>query len=85
MASREKASFAHLNFFKGNMFYLSNFICKKGYLFSLKGYFKMKILSLITYPHVSKPVKALFVFGTQFKIFWIKKTGRFVTVPLTAK
>ncbi len=35
-------------------------------------------------PCRSKPVKASFVFGTQFKIFWMK-TGRFVTVPLTAK
>ncbi len=35
-------------------------------------------------PCRSKPVKALFVFGTQFKIFWMK-TGRLVTVPLTAK
>ncbi len=32
----------------------------------------------------SKPVKALFVFGTQFKIFWMK-TRRLVTVPLTAE
>ncbi len=46
---------------------------------------KMKILSLITYPQCrSIPVKALIVFGTQFKIFWMK-TGRLVTVPLTAK
>ncbi len=44
---------------------------------------KMKILSLIT-PCRSKPVKASFVFGTQFKIFWMK-TGRLVAVPLTAK
>ncbi len=46
---------------------------------------KMKILSFITYPPCrSKPVKALFVLETQFKIFWMK-TGRLVTVPLTAK
>ncbi len=31
-------------------------------------------------PCRSKPVKASFVFGTQFKIFWMK-----TTVPLTAK
>ncbi len=31
-----------------------------------------------------KPVKALFGFGTQFKVFWMK-TVRLVTVPLTAK
>ncbi len=35
-------------------------------------------------PCRSKPIKALFIFRTQFKIFWIK-TGRLVTVPLTAK
>ncbi len=35
-------------------------------------------------PCRSKPVKALFVFGTQFKIFWMK-AGRLVIVPLTAK
>ncbi len=35
-------------------------------------------------PCRSKTIKALFVFGTQFKIFWMK-TGRLVTVPLTAK
>uniref|UniRef100_A0A8C1YPP4 Kinesin family member 21A n=1 Tax=Cyprinus carpio TaxID=7962 RepID=A0A8C1YPP4_CYPCA len=31
-------------------------------------------------PCRSKPVKTLFIFGTQFKIFWMK-TGRLVTVP----
>ncbi len=36
--SREQAYFAHLDFFKGNMFYLNNLISQKGYLFSLKGY-----------------------------------------------
>ncbi len=35
-------------------------------------------------PCLSKPVKALFVFGTQFKIF-LMKTGRLVTAPSTAK
>ncbi len=44
---------------------------------------KMKMLSLITKPCRSKPVKALFVFRTQFKILWMK-TRRLVTVPLTA-
>ncbi len=34
-------------------------------------------------PCCSKPVKASFVLGIQFKIFWMK-TGRLVTVPLTA-
>ncbi len=50
------------------------------YLFSLL-HPKMKMLSLIN--KYSKPVKALFVFRTQFKIFWMK-TRRLVTVPLTA-
>ncbi len=35
-------------------------------------------------PCCSEPIKALFVFRTQFKIFWIRN-GRLVTVPLTAK
>ncbi len=44
---------------------------------------KMKTLIINHLPPChSKPVKALFVFGTQFKIFWMK-TGRLVTVPLT--
>ncbi len=35
-------------------------------------------------PCRSQPVKALFVFGSLFKIFWMK-TGRLVTVPLTPR
>ncbi len=35
-------------------------------------------------PCRSKPVKALFVFGTQFKIFWMR-IGRLVIVLLTAQ
>ncbi len=46
---------------------------------------KIYILSFFTYPLCrSEPIKALFVFRTQFKIFGIK-TRRLVTVPLTAK
>ncbi len=43
---------------------------------------KMQMLSLITLPSRSKPVKALIVLVTQFNIFWMK-TGMLVTVPLT--
>ncbi len=54
--------------------------------FSFKGILhpKMKIFVFHLPPCRSEPVKALLVFRTQFKIFWMK-TGRFVTVPLTAK
>ncbi len=36
-------------------------------------------------PCRSKPVKALFVFGTQFKVFWMKTGGLVSDVPLTVK
>ncbi len=46
---------------------------------------KMKILSLITYPHVvPNPYKALFVFGTQFKII-LDENQEACDCPLTAE
>ncbi len=56
-------------------------------LFLLKGLLHHKMIFFVINhlpPCRSKPVNASFVFGTQFKIFWMK-TGRLVTVPLTAK
>ncbi len=45
---------------------------------------KMEMVIYHLPPFRSEPVKASFLFKAQFKIFWMK-TGRLVTVPLTAK
>jgi len=40
----------------------------------------MKILSVITHPNVVQPLKLLFIFGTQIKIFLIKSES-WITPP----
>ncbi len=42
-------------------------------------YTKMKILSLITHPCCSKPVRPLFIFGMQIKVF-LMKSESFLTL-----
>ncbi len=67
--------------------HLAYFFFKAAYNFlKLKGYSTPNENIVINHlpPCRSKPIEALFVFRTQFKIFWMK-TGRLVTVPLTAK